>query len=97
MTDATTHHPTKSIYFKGEPENTNGLKNAGFDYATLANNHTLDYMTEGMLETMHVLDTLGIPHGGCGMNDLLARRTQYLSHDGLSIAMLAFSDRHRFL
>lgn len=93
LTTATTAHPTKGIVFKGNPANAAGLVYAGFDYATLANNHILDYMEAGMLETMSVMDGVGIVHGGAGMNDLLARRTKFLSRNGLSLAMLAFSDR----
>jgi len=93
LTTATTQHPTKGICFKAYPEKVAGLKYAGFDFACLANNHILDYMQNGMLETMYVLDTAGVAHTGCGMNDLLARRTRFLSADGISIAMLCFSDR----
>jgi poly-gamma-glutamate capsule biosynthesis protein CapA/YwtB (metallophosphatase superfamily) len=93
LTTAEEHHPTKAIWYKGNPANVAGIINAGFDFATIANNHILDYMEEGMLETMHVLDSVGIPYTGAGMNDLLARRTMFMSRDGLSIAMLCFSDR----
>ncbi|MDD5087700.1 MAG: CapA family protein [bacterium] len=93
LTTATTAHPTKGIVFKGNPDNAAGLVFAGFDYATLANNHILDYMEAGMLETMSVMDNVGIVHGGVGTNDVLARRTKFLSRNGLSLAMLSFSDR----
>ncbi|MBU0508370.1 CapA family protein [bacterium] len=93
LTTATTGHPTKGILLKGSPANVAGLVFAGFDFATLANNHILDYMEAGMLQTMQVCDGAGIAHGGADMNDLLARRTKFLSRNGLSLAMLSFSDR----
>jgi len=93
MTTATTAHPTKGIVFKSSPANVAGFVNAGVDFVTLANNHVFDYMTDGMLETMYVLDTAGIIHNGSGMNDELARRVRFLSGNGLSLAMLSFSDR----
>ncbi len=93
LTTATERHPTKGIVFKSRPANVSGLVNAGVDFVTLANNHVFDYMTAGMLETMYVLDTAGIVHNGSGMNDELARRVRFLSRNGLSIAMLSFSDR----
>ncbi|MCB9357885.1 MAG: CapA family protein [Calditrichaeota bacterium] len=93
LTTATTAHPTKGIVFKSSPEQVAGLVNAGVDFATLANNHVFDYMTDGMLETMYVLDTAGIVHNGAGMNDEQARRVKFVSANGLSMAMLSFSDR----
>ncbi len=93
LTTATTGHPTKGIVFKSNPANVSGLVNAGIDFVTLANNHVFDYMIDGMMETMHVLDTAGIVHNGAGMNDELARRVKFLSSNGLSFAMLSFSDR----
>ena len=93
LTTATTQHPTKGICFKADPDMVAGIKYAGFDFACLANNHILDYMEDGLQETQYVLDTAGIAHTGCGMNDLLARRTRFISCEGISIAMLCFSDR----
>ncbi|MBU1707265.1 CapA family protein, partial [bacterium] len=48
---------------------------------------------DGLQETIYILDTAGVAYTGAGMNDLLARRTRFLSCDGVSIAMLCFSDR----
>lgn len=93
LTTATTQHPTKGICFKAYPEKVSALKYAGFDFACLANNHILDYMTDGLQETQYVLDTAGVAHTGCGMNDLEARRTRFLSCDGISLAILCYSDR----
>lgn len=93
LTTAPVRHPTKGIAFKGRPENVAGLTSAGIDFVTLANNHTFDYLEAGMNETMAVLDSVGIVHTGSGANDLAARRTVFLSGGGLSLAMLAMSDR----
>ena len=94
LTTASVRHPTKGIVFKGDPDNVAGLVYAGVDYATLANNHIIDYMEAGMLETMSVLETEGIMHSGAGMNDILARRPAFVSRNGLSLAMLGFCNRH---
>ncbi|MBU1637821.1 CapA family protein, partial [bacterium] len=94
LTTASVRHPTKGIVFKGNPSNVAGLVYAGVDYATLANNHIIDYMEAGMLETMSVLDAQGILHSGAGMNDVLARRPAFVSRNGLSLAMLGFCNRH---
>lgn len=94
LTTAAVRHPTKGIVFKGSPANVAGLVYSGVDYATLANNHIIDYMEAGMLETMTVLDTSGIMHSGADLNDVLARRPAFISRNGLSLAMLGFCNRH---
>lgn len=93
FTTATERHPTKGIVFKARPESVSGIVNAGVDFVTLANNHVYDYLEPGMLETMAILDSVGIVHNGSGMNDELARQVRFISHDGISFAMLSFSDR----
>lgn len=58
----------KTFVFKGAPEGLQGLKDAGIDIVSLANNHTLDQGVEGMLDTMKYLDEYGIKHTGAGNN-----------------------------
>lgn len=93
FTTATVRHPTKGIVFKARPESVSGLVNAGVDFVTLANNHVYDYLEAGMLETMSILDSVGIVQNGSGMNDMLARRVKFMSSNGISFGMLSFSDR----
>ena len=66
LTDQGTHHPSKPIYFRGDPDNVDGLVYAGIDIVTLANNHILDYMLTGMQQTQDVLDQNGILSSGAG-------------------------------
>jgi len=87
------HHPTKSIYFKGSPQNVAGLVYAGIDIVTLANNHTLDYMLPGMQETQAVLEENNIIHSGAGAGSNEAYRPAFYSHSGLNFAFLASCDR----
>lgn len=51
-----------------EPFIADELKWAGFDLMGMANNHTLDYLIEGMLATQKNLDRVGIVHAGTGRN-----------------------------
>src|SRR5690242_4490229 len=41
---------------------------AGFDAVGVANNHTMNYGPEGLLQTIELLDAAGIAHGGGGAN-----------------------------
>ncbi len=87
------HHPTKTIYFKSSPENVQGLIYAGIDIVSLANNHILDYMQPGMLETQSVLDENNIVHSGAGGNSYEAYLPTFYSKSGVNFAFLAASDR----
>lgn len=42
----------------------NYLKKAGFDFLSLANNHSGDFGTTGLAQTMHLLDKAGIGYAG---------------------------------
>jgi len=88
------HHPTKSIYFKGLPDYVDGLTYAGIDIVTLANNHILDYMLEGMQETQSVLEENNILYMGAGANSYEAYLPVFYSKSGVNFAFLAASDRH---
>ncbi|MBC8214463.1 MAG: CapA family protein [Candidatus Marinimicrobia bacterium] len=93
LTTSTNHHPTKPIYFKGSPENVAGLTYAGIDIVTLANNHILDYMLDGIRETQTVLTENNILFSGAGVNSYEAYLPVFYQHSGVNIAFLANSDR----
>ncbi|MCK4655358.1 MAG: CapA family protein, partial [Candidatus Cloacimonetes bacterium] len=93
FTTHTQHHPTKTIYFKGNPDNVEGLVYAGIDVVTLANNHILDYLLPGLQETQSVLEEAGIAHSGAGANSYEAYLPLFHSKSGVSIAFLASCDR----
>jgi len=93
LTTHNIHHPTKTIYFKGSPDNAAGLAYAGIDLVSLANNHTSDYMLEGMLETQNTLDQYGIRYSGSGANSYEAYEPLFYSKKGVNMAFLRSSDR----
>ncbi len=93
LTDQGESHPTKSVVFRGDPSNVTGLQYAGIDIITLANNHTLDYGMEGLLQTQELLDEYDIIHSGAGANSYQAGQPVFASPSGINIAFLASSDR----
>ena len=60
------------------PEVAVDLKTLGFDLLAHANNHTLDWGVEGMLETDRHLDEVGLVHAGTGGDRGAARAARYL-------------------
>ncbi len=67
-----------------------GLRDAGFNLFTLANNHAVDRFNRGVIRTLHALDSLGITHTGT-YHDTLHRDTTYpllLDINGIRIVIL---------
>ncbi len=60
------HPREKLIAFRASPDIAPDLRRAGFDVLALANNHSLDYGYEALLDTMGALDRQGIRHLGAG-------------------------------
>lgn len=82
----------KGIWFRGKPENTQALTNAGFDVVSLANNHALDYDSPALLQTKELLETVGIKTVGGGKDIGEARSAAIIERDGIKIAFLAYSE-----
>ncbi len=84
--------PYKPFFFRAEPATVATLTLAHVSFASLANNHSLDFDVPGMLETIAVLDRAGIAHAGAGRTLAEARAPAWLTAGGLRIAVLAFAD-----
>ncbi|MCK4413486.1 MAG: CapA family protein [Candidatus Eisenbacteria sp.] len=93
FTDRGERHPTKSVVFRTSPENVAGLVYAGVDVASTGNNHIIDYGLEGLLQTHAVFDSVGIVHGGSGINDYFAHQPCYATHDGVRFGFVNFCNR----
>nr|WP_059282744.1 CapA family protein [Bacillus coahuilensis] len=59
----------KQYTFKSDPISLAGLKNSGVDMVSLANNHTMDFGTEGLLDTMSHLEESGLRYIGAGRSE----------------------------
>lgn len=81
----------KQFVFKSAPQALDALKAAGVDAVNLANNHSLDMGTEGLLDTLGHLDQRGIPHVGAGRNAKEAYTAQHFERKGIKIALLGFT------
>jgi len=82
-----------SIYsFRAEPESVEGLKYAGFDIVSLANNHALDYGREALNQTMEILEKNEIDFIGAGFNKEEAFGYKIIEIEDTKIAFLAFTN-----
>jgi len=77
---------------KGNPLIINRLKSAGFNLATLANNHILDYGEQGLADTLKICQKNNINFVGAGLNLKEAQQPFYFEKEGLRIAILNFAE-----
>jgi poly-gamma-glutamate capsule biosynthesis protein CapA/YwtB (metallophosphatase superfamily) len=94
VTDHTEKDPVQLYNFKSDPEALKGVKNAGFDLVSLANNHALDYKLSGLKDTMKWLDYYELPYIGAGNNEQEAYQAHEVVIHGKKIKILGVS---RFL
>ena len=81
----------KQYTFRIDPKQVQIFKDMKVDIVTLANNHTLDYGTEALLDTFETLDTANIQYVGAGSNLAEARKTKYVEVNDKTIAFLGAS------
>jgi poly-gamma-glutamate synthesis protein (capsule biosynthesis protein) len=80
-----------SLVFTFDPALLIGLRNAGIDAVTLANNHIRNGGDSGVVETCQNLDAANIEHTGAGADVVAARQPAWLSAAGLRVAVLGYS------
>lgn len=82
----------KVFHFRADPLHVRVLEEAKIDLVNLANNHVLDFDTEGLLETLAVLDQKQIRHVGAGRDALEAKRAQVVQLGDLRIGVIGCTD-----
>jgi poly-gamma-glutamate synthesis protein (capsule biosynthesis protein) len=68
------------------------LAELGVDAVTLANNHTLDYGPDALLDTLAHLDVAGIAAVGAGADQRAARAPRIVTCGALRLRLVAFAD-----
>jgi poly-gamma-glutamate capsule biosynthesis protein CapA/YwtB (metallophosphatase superfamily) len=85
----------KVFHFRTPPSAIETLRTARIDACSLANNHTLDFEEQGLLDTLEHLDAAGIRHAGAGPNREEAAEPAILTvptDHTHRVALLAFTD-----
>ncbi|MCZ8512049.1 CapA family protein [Paenibacillus filicis] len=81
----------KEYTYRSSPAALPKLKKAGVGLVNLANNHSMDFGEEGLLDTMDNLDAQGILRVGAGRNTEEAYKYALVEKNGFKIAFLGFS------
>jgi poly-gamma-glutamate capsule biosynthesis protein CapA/YwtB (metallophosphatase superfamily) len=87
----------KEFVFKMKTNYLSLLHDAGISIVNCANNHTADFGTEGILETICRLDSFGIQHTGIGRNLAEARKPVVLDINGVRIGILGYGGVSAFI
>ena len=82
---------TSGYIFSMDPDLLTGLRYAGIDVVSLANNHIRNWGASGVRDTIRNLDALGIRHAGAGRTSAQARRPAWMTAAGMRIAILAYN------
>jgi poly-gamma-glutamate synthesis protein (capsule biosynthesis protein) len=79
----------KGYNFRTPPRFAPGLRDAGVDIVSLANNHTMDYGVAGLLDTTAALRAAGVAYAGAGEHAEEALQPGLFDHGDLTVAFLA--------
>ena len=93
--DTSTPHPgheTCKIVFHSCPIIVEEIVDAGFKFVNIANNHVLDYMENGLMETQLLLNESNISFSGAGLYDIPACNPSFLYTNEANLAFLGSSD-----
>lgn len=90
-----TRKDTNQIYnYSADPIVLQGVKDAGFDLVSIANNHTMDFLQQGFSDTLSYLEHYGLPYVGGGHNEIEAYSGKTFVISGHRVKFMAVS---RFL
>lgn len=88
-----TRFPDRAYYFRADPEwAVPALEAGNVQFASLANNHMLDYGPTALVDTLEALSEGGIDHAGAGKTPAEAYAPATSSVDGIDVAVVSFAD-----
>ncbi|MHB1000066.1 MAG: CapA family protein [Armatimonadota bacterium] len=82
----------RKYIFRADPDYADKLSNAGFDVVSLANNHTLDFGRNALLDTIRSVEKAGILPVGAGVSRQDAVKVRVVVKNGLRVGFLAYTD-----
>lgn len=82
----------REYIFRASPKMAESLSIAGFDVMSLANNHTMDYGPDALMDTLDFLHSFNTGAIGAGKNIYDARSPYYIQVKNTLVAFLAYSE-----
>lgn len=97
LSDRGERFPDRAYYFRGDPEwAVPALEAGNVQFASLANNHAMDFGEVALLDTIDALEGAGIENAGTGKTPADAREPATVSVGDLDVAVVSFSDEYEF-
>lgn len=82
--------PPKSVTFYAPPELATALRQVGFDHVSLGNNHSYDFLEEGLKVTIDAVEAAGLAWSGAGHNEEQALKASQLEIGGQPLSLLGY-------
>ncbi len=82
-----TPHPSKDFVYFTLPASLTALSHLNIDYVSLGNNHTYDYLEQGLEDTFNALDSFGLKYSGAGLNNVESWAPARLSFEGIEFGI----------
>jgi poly-gamma-glutamate capsule biosynthesis protein CapA/YwtB (metallophosphatase superfamily) len=82
--------PPKSVIFYAPPALAQALKDAGFDHVSLGNNHSYDYLEDGLVTTIEAVEAAGLAWSGAGFNEAQALEASRMTAAGQDFCLLGY-------
>ncbi|GAA4903425.1 CapA family protein [Streptomonospora salina] len=92
VTDGGTPPPSKGFVFRAPSTAFTALEQAGVDVASVANNHGMDYGTEGLQDTLANAEEADFPIVGAGRDEQEAYEPHIFDTDGGKVAVIGATD-----
>lgn len=77
--------------FRTDPRAIAGLKLAGFNIVSVANNHIADWGREALADTLEILQTNAIAYAGGGFNNTEAHQVKIIKKNNIKFGFLAYT------
>lgn len=85
------HRPSLAPHSRRDPKCAEAYKWAGFDVVSTAGNHSGDWGSEGVIDTVATLETLGIRSIGSGRDIRHARAPAIFERNGVTVGFLGYA------
>lgn len=90
VTDRNDIKPELKLFaFRTHPDGVRHLVQTGLNAFSTANNHAMDFGTQGAIETLKHLGEIGVVHAGLGRNRAEARAPRLIAAKGSTVALAA--------
>ncbi len=82
--------PPKSVVFYSPPELANALADTGFDYVSLGNNHSYDFLEAGLHTTIRAIEDAKLAWSGAGFDEEQALQAARLDAGNAKLSLLGY-------